>query len=212
MAPSSCRVVPLALRPSIRAQLETGTASQRRQGVILHVGNNGFYKNRRGALDIFSRLDRAAGYSLWMAGPEPDASLVGLAAELGVGERVRWLVDPEDSELAACYREASALIFPSRYEGFGWPVLEAMAFGLPVVSSNAGSLPEVVGDAAPVYSPEDHAGFAEAASALLAKPGLAAEASARGLRRAAEFTVERFASGLLATYADALSRDGKSAA
>jgi glycosyltransferase involved in cell wall biosynthesis len=210
VSPESCRVVPLALRPSIRRELEKGVPSERQQGVVLHVGNNGFYKNRRGAIEVFSRLDPAAASGLWMAGPAPEQTLRDLVDRLGLTNRVRWLVDPDDALLAKCYREASLMLFPSRYEGFGWPVLEAMAFGLPIVCSSAGSLPEVVGDAYRCHPADDQGALAEAAVALLMQPGLAAEASARGLRRAAEFTVERFASNLVATYADALSNGRKS--
>jgi glycosyltransferase involved in cell wall biosynthesis len=210
--PGACRVVPLALRPSIRKELEAGGAPTRRQGIVLHVGNNGFYKNRRGAIEIFSRLDPAVARGLWMAGPAPDRHLLELVQDLGIVERVRWLVDPEDRELAQCYREASVLLFPSRYEGFGWPVLEAMAFGLPVVCSNAGSLPEVIGETSPSYPADDPGAFADAAMALLTQPQLAAEAAARGLRQAAGFSTHRFASGLLATYAEVLLQGRKSAA
>jgi glycosyltransferase involved in cell wall biosynthesis len=210
--PQRCRVVPLALRPSIRNELQDNSPIERLPGIVLHVGNNGFYKNRQGAIEIFSHLDAGVGEMLWMAGPAPSPELRELVDRLGLAERVTWLVDPEDPLLAKCYREASLMIFPSRYEGFGWPVLEAMAFGLPVVCSDSGSLPEVVGDACPCHPVDDFRAFADAATILLRQSGAAIEARERGLRRAAEFTVERFASGLVATYADALSRGRKSVA
>jgi glycosyltransferase involved in cell wall biosynthesis len=212
VSPERCRVVPLALRPSIRGELHVGVAPDRQRGIVLHVGNNGFYKNRKGAIEVFSRLEPGVGTALWMAGPAPDRSLLQLVHKLGLEGRVCWLVDPEDPALARCYREASLMIFPSRYEGFGWPVLEAMAFGLPVVCSDAGSLPEVVGDVSPTHRADDLQGLAQAATKLLTQQQAAAAAREAGLRRAAEFTVERFASGLVATYADALSRGRKSVA
>lgn len=207
IAAERCHFVPLALRPSIRRELENGLATPRRSGAVLHVGNNGFYKNRRGVLEIFALLGSSAS-RLFMAGPPPDPDLRAFAAELGIGERTEWLVDPDDATLARYYREASLMLFPSRYEGFGWPVLEAMAFGLPVVCSDAGSLPEVVGSAAPMHAPFDLAAFADSAARILTQPDAAASASASGLRRAAEFTSERFASGLLETYSAALQGAG----
>jgi alpha-1,3-rhamnosyl/mannosyltransferase len=97
------------------------------------------------------------------------------------------------------------MLFPSQYEGFGWPVLEAMTFGLPVVCSNAGSLPEVVGEAGPTHSPSDLAAFCSSARQLLTKPEAASAASARGRERAARFSTEHFAKSLLQTYSAALA-------
>lgn len=210
--PGRCHFVPNALRSSIRRQVEIRTGQGRLPGVVLHVGNNGFYKNRRGVLEVFSLLDVAVATQLRMAGPAPSRDLLEVVQERGIGSRVEWLIDPDDVVLAQNYREASLLMFPSRYEGFGWPVLEAMAFGLPVVCSDGGSLPEVVGDAASTHPWSDHYGLAASAAELLTNPGAAASASERGLRRAADFTAERLTSGLLETYSAALGRAGRSAA
>jgi glycosyltransferase involved in cell wall biosynthesis len=209
---SSCHLVPLTLRPSIRALLASSEAPARSPGLVVHVGNNGFYKNRRGVLEIFALLHEDVGRRLLMAGPAPDSTLVNLVESLRIGNRVEWLVDPDDATLARIYREASLMLFPSHYEGFGWPVLEAMAFGLPLVCSNAGSLPEVVGDAAIMHPPSDHAAFAASATRLLGDTGFAATGSAKGLFRADAFSMERFASRLLETYAAALQTSEKSAA
>jgi len=91
----------------------------------------------------------------------------------------------EFSELPALYRRASALVFPSLYEGFGQPPLEAMACGCPVACSSAASLPEVVGDAARLFDPHDPAGIAAAVGDVLAAPD---EWARKGLERAAGFT------------------------
>jgi glycosyltransferase involved in cell wall biosynthesis len=92
--------------------------------------------------------------------------------------------------LVSLYRRASALVFPSLYEGFGLPPLEAMACGCPVACSDAASLPEVCGDAARYFSPDDAEGMAEAVAEVLGDPAPWVE---RGLARAAEFTWERAA-------------------
>ncbi len=111
------------------------------------------------------------------------------------GVEVRGLV-PED-ELVGLYRSAAALVFPSLYEGFGQPVLEAMACGCPVACSNVASLPEVVGDAAPLFDPNDAIAMANAVLDVLAAPE---EWSARGLERAKLFSWEATARAHDAVY------------
>ncbi len=103
-------------------------------------------------------------------------------------------------ELLGLYRSASALVFPSLYEGFGLPPLEAMASGCPVAASNAGSIPEVCGDAAVLFDPTDPADIARGVrEAIAAGP----ELSQRGLVRAAQFTWESCVDGHVAAYRDA---------
>ena len=104
------------------------------------------------------------------------------------GVEVHGHVSPE--ELVSLYRRASALVFPSLYEGFGQPPLEAMACGCPVACSNAASLPEVCGDAARYFDPEDVDELADAALEVLTDPE---PWRVRGLDRAAQFTWERTA-------------------
>jgi glycosyltransferase involved in cell wall biosynthesis len=103
----------------------------------------------------------------------------------GTVRRIGFL---DDEEVALAYRGALALVFPSRYEGFGLPVLEAMASGLPVLHARAGALPEVAGDAGIAFDPGDPGQLAAAIRRLHTQPGLAAELRSRGLRRAAEFS------------------------
>jgi len=106
---------------------------------------------------------------------------------------------PQD-ELVALYQHAECLLFPSRYEGFGWPPLEAMACGTPVIASTAGSVPEVVGDAALLVEPDDIAGWARAMERLLTDGSLREELKGRGLERAGMFTWERAAQATLRVY------------
>jgi glycosyltransferase involved in cell wall biosynthesis len=200
IASSSCSVIPLPLRAGLAELVERPTETQRERDVVLHVGNSGFYKNRAGALRTFARCDRLLARSLWMAGPAPDEALLGLAGELDIADRVQWLPDPDDAQLVDLYRRASVLLFPSLYEGFGWPVLEAMAFSLPVIVSNAGSIPELVGAAAPVFPPVDEAGMAAAIEGLLATPERSAAAVAKGVARAAEFSEFEFAGRMRLVY------------
>lgn len=197
-------VVPLALRPTMATLANAVHDVERAAGCVLHVGNNGFYKNREGVLRIFAILDPNLARQLVMAGPAPGAELLSLAHSLDLTDRIEWLVDPDDVTLAAHYRGASVLLFPSLYEGFGWPVLEAMAFGLPVVASDAGSLPEVANGAFKCLPHSDEAGFAREIAALLDSALLAGEATKRGLARASEYSSAAFASRMQLAYASAM--------
>ena len=132
--------------------------------------------------------------------------MLRLAGELGIAAVVDWRHDVSDGELRALYRAAAVFLFPSRYEGFGWPPLEAMAAGTPVVCANMASLPEVVGDAALLAAPDDYAGLARHCVDILSQPALAAELIRRGFENAKRFSLERFATQLAAFYAAALRR------
>lgn len=207
-AAGEVQVVALPLRPSLSSLASRASAEVREPGLVLHIGNNGFYKRREQALRIFARLDRGVARRLAMLGPPPSASMRSLAQALGIGAAVTWVEDASDETLANWYSRASVLVFPSLYEGYGWPVLEAMAFGLPVVSSNAGSLPEVAGDAAPCLAPDDIDGFAREVDALLRDPALARGRADAGLARAGQFNLENFARAMASAYRAASDNHG----
>jgi glycosyltransferase involved in cell wall biosynthesis len=119
---------------------------------------------------------------------------------LGLGERVRFLDFVPDPDLPALYNAAAVFAFPSLYEGFGLPPLEAMACGTPVITSNVSSLPEVVGDAALTVPPTDVAALAEALARALTDEHLRATLRQQGLQQAARFTWDAAARTLLAVY------------
>jgi len=205
VAAARCALVPLPLAPAMARYSAEPVSAEREPGMVMHVGNNAFYKNRAGVLRVFARQAPTLAQRLWMLGPAPDPGLRALAAELGIAERVDWLSDPDDAVLADRYRRASVLLFPSLYEGFGWPVLEAMAFGLPVVCTDGGSLPEVAGEAARVCAVGDEAGLAEAVAELLGSPEAAAAAGTRGRERARRFSAAEFARAMAEVYTMAMA-------
>lgn len=205
IAPSVCRVLPLPLRSGLTRYVPSSIAATGGDRTVLHVGHNGFYKNRDGVLRVFARLGADIGARLVMAGPEPTKDLLSLSSELGIADRIEWLRDPGDAELAACYQGASVFLFPSLYEGFGWPLLEAMSFGLPVIASDCGSIPEVVGNAARCFPVSDEAGMAEAVEHLLREPSARIEAGQRGIAHSSGFTSRRFAESMQDAYLEAAS-------
>lgn len=123
-----------------------------------------------------------------------------LVRRLGLQDRVRFLDYVPASDLPALYTGAAVVAFPSLYEGFGLPVLEAMACGAPVVTSSVSATAEMAGDAALLVDPRDTEAIADAIERVASDADLAADLRARGFRRAAEFSWERAARETLAVY------------
>jgi glycosyltransferase involved in cell wall biosynthesis len=136
-----------------------------------------------------------------------EAQLAARAADLGVAGDVRLLGWVSDKELEGLYAAAAAFVFPSLYEGFGLPVLEAMARGVPVACSDRGALAEVSGDAALHFDPEVTASIAGAIRTLLNDQALAQRHRDLGRLRAARFSWRAAAEGTLASYERALRSD-----
>jgi len=122
------------------------------------------------------------------------------ARALGLAEDVRFIGDTPDSDLPALYSACDLFVFPSLYEGFGLPPLEAMACGAPVACANTSSLPEVVGDAALLFNPLDTGEVATACARVLKDSALSAELRARSLRQASRFTWDQCARATLNVY------------
>jgi glycosyltransferase involved in cell wall biosynthesis len=173
--------------------------------LLLQVGQTGFYKNLPGCLRVVANL-RAGGLpvSLVRAGHPLRPEHLELAQRLGISEHIRDLGPLTDQGIADLYNAADVLLFPSLYEGFGWPPLEAMASGLPVVCSRAGSLGEIVGDGALTADPEDVSGLSNHVASILTDPYLAASLRERGLERARLFDWDRTAEKFEAVYREVL--------
>jgi alpha-1,3-rhamnosyl/mannosyltransferase len=157
---------------------------------ILYLGINKPHKNLVFLLQVFSEVETEA--KLVLAGREdPRYRQARKEAErLDLRERVVFLGEVADRDLPMLYNGAELFVFPSLYEGFGLPVLEAMACGTPVICSSTSSLPEIVGDAALTLDPLDRDAWVAALTELLEKEALRAEMSTKGLRRAQTFSWE----------------------
>jgi glycosyltransferase involved in cell wall biosynthesis len=124
---------------------------------------------------------------------------------LGLQEHIRFLGYVPQSDLPVIYNLASLFVYPTLYEGFGLPALEAMACGVPVVTTEVASLPEVVGDAAVLVPPGDQQALVTAMKEVLSDPGLRLELSRRGPTRASRFTWKRTAQLTLQVYRQTLA-------
>jgi glycosyltransferase involved in cell wall biosynthesis len=137
-----------------------------------------------------------------------DFDIAHRAEELGLSSRVRFVGDIAQSDLRALYTGAAVFVYPSIYEGFGMPVLEAMACGAPVVCANTSSLPEVAGDAAIGVDPTSAEEISDALARILGDDALAARLADLGKRRAGEFAWTRTADGMRTAFEDAITRHG----
>ncbi len=188
-------VIPHAVRP-----LPSASAISHRElpeRFIFHVGNNAPYKNRSGVLEIFRRLQDDATLHLVMAGPPPGTQLRDAASGM---KRVIFLDQVDDALLSRLYREARLLLFPSWYEGFGMPVLEAMSAGCPVVCSTGGALAETAGGAALTAAPGDYEQLALLCREIIRRPELRSQLIDKGRRHAAGFTGQRMGASLVEWY------------
>jgi glycosyltransferase involved in cell wall biosynthesis len=143
------------------------------------------------------------GYATWH-----EAQLREHASSLGLERDVRFEGWVSAAELEGLWALADAFLYPSLYEGFGLPVLEAMARGVPVACADASSLPEVAGDAALLFDPHSEERIAAAVECLLGDPALVERLRAKGLQRVRQFTWERTARLTLDSYARALGLSG----
>ena len=210
-------VVPLGVDPTVFQPLsqERLAADLARLGVqppyLLSLDVFNPRKNFSAVLEAVSRLPEQAGGALTVVGlgrPRRTAGRVdvrGGGEALGLGARLRLLGDVRAVDLVALYSGALALAYPSLYEGFSMPILEAMACGCPVVTSDSSSLPEVAGNAALLVDPTSVVKLAAAIARLATDPDERARLAAAGSARAAGFTWRRTAEGMLAAFEQALA-------
>ncbi len=172
---------------------------------FLYIGRHDPYKNLQRVIAAFAALPNNGDYELWLAGPTDPRYTPALQAqidELGITNQVKFLNYVPYNELPTIINQAIALVFPSLWEGFGFPVLEAMACGTPVITSNLSSLPEVAGDATILINPYNTAEITDAMQMIATDLELRSRLSNQGIKRANQFSWEK--TGL--TTAEILSR------
>jgi glycosyltransferase involved in cell wall biosynthesis len=203
--PRKIDVAPLGVRPptvaaadpsAIRERLKLGEAP-----VVLCVAQKRPYKNLGALIRALPDLE-TEGAILVLPGSETEheRELRRLADDLGVSDRVRFLDWVSGEDLEALYRTATCFVLPSLVEGFGLPVLEAMARDVPVACSDRPALPEVAGDAALIFDALDQAAVNEAIRRLIRDPELRARLIERGRERVRQFSWRRTAEETLASY------------
>ena len=212
--PRRIRVVPLGTDMA-PPTLEERDAALERLGIerpyVLWTGTLEARRNPEGVVRGFVHaleqdIPDAQRLSLYLAGPPGwwSKDISAFVDSKGLTGRVRRIDAQPGPVRAALYAGASAFVFPSLAEGFGLPVIEAMACGAPVVTSNRSSLPEIAGSAAELCDPSDYESVGDALAKVLRDRGLAEDLRRLGFRRAAEFTWERTARETLACYREAL--------
>lgn len=190
------------------ATLDTDLEQLTAAPYVLSMGSTRAHKDLSTLLTAFAQVatDNSR-LHLLLVGPEDDAFLdAQLASQPGARERVAFTGRVDDAELRTLFQRARAFAFPSRYEGFGLPPLEAMALGTPTVVSDAASLPEVVGKGALVFPAGYSDALADALRGLLGDEGLRERMRAAGRARAGELTWERTAEQTVAAYREVLAR------
>lgn len=192
---------PATPEAELRRSLELGSGR-----LVLCVAQKRVHKNLDALVRAMVLLDAADAVLVLPGAATPyEDELRRLAAGRGVAHRVRFLGWVGAEDLEGLYGAASCFVLPSKMEGFGLPVVEAMQHGLPVACSNVSALPEVAGGAALLFDPLDDAAIAAAIDRLLTDPELAKQLAARGRSRCAELTWECTAQATLASYRRAIA-------
>ncbi len=174
---------------------------------LLYTGVWREHKNLRRLLSAFLSLAKdTLDIDLVITGRHDPlyGEILSMPAEAGLANRVHFVGHVSESELIALYRNARAFVFPSLYEGFGLPPLEAMSCGTPVVSSNASSLPEVCGDAALYFDPLSEDDMRRKLAMIVKDDGLHGELSKKGLENVKRFSWKTMSERTLETYRKAL--------
>ena len=161
---------------------------------FLYLGRHDPHKNLTRLLTAFSQLSQFKDYQLWLAGPKDKRYTPKLAEQaqaLGIENQVKFLDYVSYQQLPMLLNQAFALVFPSLWEGFGFPVIEAMACGTPVITSNLSSLPEVAGDAAILVNPYEVQELTHAMELLIEYQEMRSQLIDLSLEQASRFSWEK---------------------
>lgn len=175
---------------------------------ILHVGENIYYKNISAILYTLKILRETSGKDIHFAkvGRDFTSQQKDLIMKLKLGNHVHYIGNFSDSDLNLVYNLSDILVFPSLYEGFGWPPLEAMACGTPVVCSGRGSLKEILGDSAIFLEPDNHKGIAEAVLVLISDPEMRENKIKQGFENIKRFDWKKTAEAVFQVYQEVEKR------
>jgi glycosyltransferase involved in cell wall biosynthesis len=201
---------PTAAEPDHEADLRHRLALDDAQ-VVLCVAQKRPYKNLGVLIRAAAKVEERPVVVLVGAPTPHEEELKHLAARLGMQERVRFVGWVSEADLEAIYRLAACFVLPSLIEGFGLPVLEAMARDVPVACSNRTAMAEVAGDAALLFDPDDQQAVTESIRRLLRDRELASSLVHRGRERVRLFTWERTAAATFASYRRAVAHKRSSA-
>ena len=182
-----------------------------RDEYFLYVGNCRSYKNVEVLIEgfsIFLKMNKDHKIKLVMAGNDPCEHIKTLVSRMGIGENIIFLLNPSDDDVGNLYQNAVAFVFPSKQEGFGIPVLEAMNARTPVIISDAEALVEVAGDAAMIFKRDNPQELALALERILHNNFLRQELIEKGYNRASQFTWELSAVKLKNLYLQIINRRG----
>ena len=168
---------------------------------LLFVGARGTYKNFMALLDAYVASKVSQDYELIVAGGGPlTGAEVAKIGKLGIGNRVRAVPKVGDDLLASLYRNAALFVYPTLYEGFGFPPLEAMSLGCPVLTSDKSSMPEICGDAAFYFNPVNHEALTVALQNVLSDRNGLEVMKTRGYEQVSRYNWSRTADQTLEVY------------
>jgi len=189
--------------PEEATQLRLSQVPRVRPGhFLLHVGSNLRRKNREGVIRVFADISRSLDLDLVLAGPQLTPELLELASSLGCADKVIPVVKPANEILEALYNSAFALFYPSRFEGFGWPLIEAQACGCPVICSQCPPFREIVGDSVLMREVDDEDGFATDIARLAREPQERSALRQLGLQNAHRYRPDKMISAYISLYED----------
>jgi glycosyltransferase involved in cell wall biosynthesis len=161
---------------------------------FLYIGRHDPHKNVSKIIDAFAKLPNPKNYQLWLVGPTDNRYTPHLqqqAQELGIYSQVRFVDYVSSQELPIIINRAIALVFTTLWEGFGFPILEAMACGTPVITSNVSSLPEVAGEAAILVNPRSSKEISNAMYQIATDENMRKQLSQLGLKRVKQFNWQK---------------------
>ncbi|MGY6528325.1 MAG: glycosyltransferase family 4 protein [Cyanobacterium sp.] len=191
---SANKITPIHLGyNSVKFKVISNLKSVNKVPYFIYLGRHDPHKNLANIISAFAKFKNNQNYELWLVGGADERYtplLKQLARDLEVFEQVKFLNYLDDQELVKVLNQAQAMVFPTLWEGFGFPVLEAMACGTPVITSNVSSLPEVAGDGALLVNPHDVDDIA-GAMAEVVKDNVRSHLIKAGLERVKQFSWDK---------------------